>query len=1207
MKVLYRVPLLLLVASATLFSQALTSLSGLVTDPTGAIVPAASVILENLDTQARRETVSDSTGRYLFAQVQPGNYRIRVKKEGFREAVVEDVRLLVNQPATLDVRLELGAVAETVSVSATGVQVNTTDASLGNVITYESIVQLPSFARNVAGLLSLQPGVTFTGDSFDYRSGAVNGGKSDQSNLTLDGIDINNQQERYSLVGVLRVTPDSIQEFRSTTLNAGAEHGRTSGAQVQMVTRSGTNELHGALYDYHRNTKTAANSFFNNLSGVRRPALLIDVFGAAVGGPIRKNRFFFFANYEGRRDRSAEEVLRIVPSRELRQGIVQYNTLAGGVARLTPEDLRRIDPAGIGVNAKVLELFRTYPEPNDFTQGDQLNRVGYRFTAPRKTKEDTYISRLDFILSSGHNLFWRGNLQNDHAAGVPQFPGDPPRSVTLSNNKGMAVGYNAVFRPNLVGTFRWGLTRQGLETTGIQNRSAISFRGFDDRYAPTRNSTRIIPTYHVTQDFSWIRGSHNIQFGAVQRFIRNRRSNTLSSFHAGTANVSWLRGTGIEFQRAVPDIDPRFGTAYRDAVMAVLGIVSQVTANYNYDIQGNVLPEGAPVKRRFHGEEYEMYLQDTWRVSRGLTVTAGLRYSLFPPVYEADGIQTSAVPALGKWFDMRGALAAQGRSQAEAGNIKWVARNSPEGRPLYPYHKKNFAPRVSLAYSPQSNEGWRRWLFGGPGKTAIRAGFGMFYDLFGQGVMRLVSDNVYGFKATIRNRSGVQTALTAPRFTGLYDLPRDLLPPPPKGGFPIEAPFLDIHYGLDDGLQPPYSMTMNFSIGRELAGGWFVEGSYVGRLSRKSLMQRDLAMPTNLRDPASGMTYFQAATELVKLRRAGTPTSQVRPIAFWENFFPGARTATLSATQAIYEVFKIYPNDEISALYDLDYLCDPTCSRLGPNAFFSSQYSAMAAWSSIAGGNYHAMQWTVRKRFAEGGWVNLNYTFSKSIDLASVPERADGYSGFAINSWEPWLRKAVSDYDTTHLFNIAAVYELPFGKGRRFLSGASGALDALLGGWQISGIWRQSSGFPTSVGTGRVWPTNWNITSFATRSKPVPETKTTKNAPAIAGRGGPNVWPDPRRAIESFDFTFPGGVGDRNVVRGDGMFVIDLGLAKRFRMPYSERHSIQFRAEAFNVGNNVRFEPQTANISLGDVGSFGKYTSLLVGPRQIQFALRYEF
>ncbi len=1232
--------LTVLLFTAALLGQAFSSLTGSVTDPSGAVVPRAQIVLENIDTNARREVQSNEAGSYTITQVPPGNYRIRAKAAGFADVLVNDVSLQVNTPATLNLSFEkIGTVAETVSVSAEAVQINTTDASIGNAIGTKAVIELPFFARNAAGLLAFQPGVTNIqtgntdyvganpisqgGGTIDDRNGAVNGGKSDQSNITLDGVDVNDQQSRRAFKSVLRVTLDSVQEFRTITSNANAEFGRSSGAQVALVTKSGTNDLHGSLYEYHRNTITAANDFFNNASGVKRPALLINVFGGSVGGPLKRNKAFFFLNYEGRRDASALSATRTVPSEKLKAGTLQYLTMAGGVAELSPERLKQIDPLGIGPNAASLALFKQYPVGNDPSLGDGLNTIGYRFTAGQHTKFDTYIAKFDYMLDSAgkHQLFWRGNLQNDHSSGIPQFPGQPPNSVGLDNSKGLAAGYTWIAKSNLVSTTRYGFTRQGTESTGIQTASPVTFRNFSTIYGLTRGISRIIPVHNITQDFAYTLNVHDIRIGGVMRFTSNQSINFDKAYNLATTNVSWLRGTGADLQTGVGDLSPRFRTSYGDAMVALLGIVTQGNGNYNYDVQGNLLPTGTPVRRTFKNEEYEMYAQDSWKVTRALTVTYGLRYSLMPPVYEANGVQTSANVRLGDWFNQRGALAQQGKPQTDAGLITFNLANSPQGRPLYDYHKKNFAPRLALAYSPNADSGLSKFLFGGPGRTSIRAGFGMFYDLFGQGLMRAADSTLFGLSSSLTNPSGVQTAATAPRFTGFFNVPGQLVRPAPIVKFPVTYPIsgagsFAITNSIDDTIKPPYTMNLNFSIQRELGGGWLVQGAYVGRLSRRSLVSRDLAMPTDLKDPQSGQTYFQAATQLAAYVKGKVPTANVPKLPFWENFWSNAATGDLTATQVVYNSFKLYPNDWTSALADLDEFASPTCGRLGCNAMFNPQFSALGALSSIGTGSYHAMQWTVRKRFGGSLLWDLNYTWSKSIDISSNSEYSQGpngpstigYAGFLVNPWNIGQRRGVSDYDMTHLINTFAVWEAPFGRGKKFGSSANGLVNALVGGWQIAPTLSLGSGLPVSVGNGRNWPTNWNITGWATAINPVTvATGVTKNAPSIAGASGVNLFSDPATAIKSFDYTFPGQTGTRNPVRGDGPFAINLGVSKRFQMPWKESHRLQIRWETFNLTNSARFDVSSLSLDLGNTGTFGKYSSLLGSPRQMQFAARYEF
>jgi hypothetical protein len=317
-------------------------------------------------------------------------------------------------------------------------------------------------------------------------------------------------------------------------------------------------------------------------------------------------------------------------------------------------------------------------------------------------------------------------------------------------------------------------------------------------------------------------------------------------------------------------------------------------------------------------------------------------------------------------------------------------------------------------------------------------------------------------------------------------------------------------------------------------------------------------------------------------------------------------TATLTATQRAYQRYVANAPDYSYALYQMDVLCSPSCSKFGPYAFFNRQYSYLRTLRSNGSGNYHGMLWTVRKRFSNGDQVEFNYTFSKSIDLASTPESSTSLAGVVINSFNRPLFRAVSDYDARHQFNANFVYGLPIGEGK-MLANRGGVLNTIVGGWQLSGLYRHSSGLPTGVGNGRFWPTNWNVTGLATAIGTFVD-GTNKNAAAPpGGAAGPNLFQNPTVAADAFDFTYPGGVGNRNIVRGDGNFVIDLGLGKTFVMPYHEKHTLQFRWEVFNVTNTVRFDPLGASANLGSLGTFGKYTDTLTLPRVMQFTLRYDF
>ena len=366
-----RTSLLALLAAIALFAPdglaQSSSLSGAVTDETGGILPDAEITVINQDNNIQRTVLSNEEGLFVFAQLPPGSYTLTASQPGFNSVTIEGLTLLVNTNLELPVVFDtVATLTRSITVSATAPQLNTTDASVGNAFGTKPIRQLPLNARNPAGLLSLQAGVTFlTADpldsklSGDIRNGTVNGAQSDQSNVTLDGVDVNDQNGRLPFTSVLRNTLDSIQEFRVVTTTANANQGRSSGAQVSLVTKSGTNEVHGSLYEFHRNTITAANDFFNNRAGVDRPKLIRNVFGGSVGGPVKKDRLFYFLNYEGRRDASDGSAVRRVPTASMRDGFVRYRSVDGVVQTLDPAFIRtRIDPLGTGPSPRHARLLQ---------------------------------------------------------------------------------------------------------------------------------------------------------------------------------------------------------------------------------------------------------------------------------------------------------------------------------------------------------------------------------------------------------------------------------------------------------------------------------------------------------------------------------------------------------------------------------------------------------------------------------------------------------------------------------------------------------------------------------------------------------------------------------------------------------------------------------------------------------------------------------
>lgn len=1233
--------------SAVVLGQGAASIRGRVTDPSGAVIADATVRLVRIDTNATRTTKTNSEGFYEFVQLASGAYRLTVTAVGFATAERNDLNLIVNVPVTADMRLPVATSAEKVDVAGVAPMLNMTDATLGNGFDTQQVSQLPIEGRNVVELLSLQPGVTYLGNRLDAtadtRSGAVNGARSDQSNVTLDGVDVNDQNNGFAFTSVLRNTQDSVADFRVTTSNANADAGRSAGAQVALVTKSGTNQFHGSLYEYNRNTSFASNDYFLKASELasgqpnKRAQLIRNVFGASIGGPIIKDRLFFFANYEGRRDREAASQVQTVPTATMRAGQLIYQDASNGLTTLTPAQIQQMDPLGIGNNPAILSILQNYPIPNDPTVGDGLNTSGFRFAANEKRKFDTYIARIDYNLTANgrHTLFARGNLQNDHQGGAPQFPGQPPATTVLDNSKGFALGYTAVLSPTKVNTFHWGFTRQGGETAGISMDPQVTLAGVSSPVAFSRSTSFHVPVHNLTDDFAWTKGTHTIQLGGNARFIGNFRSSYGNSFPSANINLGWLvfsgiANRGVPFDPAVsgfPAVADPFSLQYDNIIMTLVGMVTEGNAIYNYDKNGNPLSLGSALVRNYRWAEFEPYAQDSWKVTHNLTVTYGLRWTVLQPPAESHGTQVGpcvlsgsacAPLSLTDWLNQS---ARQGQTGGAAINAPQISF-APDGRynghsDLWNYDLRNFAPRIAFAWSPSFRDGWLSKVFGSDGKTAIRGGYGIYYSHFGAATVNAYdSAGSYGLSSQVSNVPGTVSVSSAPRFTGITSIPAGLLPPAPAGGFPATPPSdsFAISWGIDRSMKTPYSHAVDFSISRELRKDLVVEVAYVGRFSRRLPEQEDVAMPLNLVDPTSGVDYFTAARQLSQMAWAGTPVQSVNPTPYWENLFgPLAGTdvgfGPATATQVVYNQFLQNVGNETYALFNLDLPDSQSGAGLNVSGhsypsyrFYHDQYSALYSWRTIGTSNFNGLEITLQKRFSGGVQGGVNYTWSKSLDWTSQAERIPTSGGNnqaqIINTWNPSQLRGLSDFNPAHQLNANWIYDLPFGRGRHFGSSANRVVNAFLGGWQLNGLFRWTSGMPWTVDEGSTWPTNWDIEGWAMQQRPL-------SGSDLRRGSGPDAFANANAVFSAFRVDYPGESGTRNPLRGDGYFGLDAGLAKLFHP--TERVGVRFRWDVFNVANSTRFDVNTIGNRLDEASTFGVYTQTLTNPRVMQVALRIEF
>jgi hypothetical protein len=1306
-------------SALALAQTATTSLRGTVYDPKGAVVSGAAVNITNPATGFSRTMKSDNQGNYQFLELPPAKYDLAVNAAGFAALKQSGVELQVASPATLNITMQVAGGTVTVEVSGTAPLVNTQDASMGHVFEADQIADLPFEGRDPGGILSLQTGVVFTGNSphiagaSDSRAGSVNGARSDQTNITLDGVDDNDQLLGTAFAGAIRAPLDSLEELKVTTSNSDADSGRSSGGQVSLVTKSGTNKIHGSLYIYNRPTFTTANDWFNKAAQINEdepntaPFLLRNTFGTNVGGPIIKDRLFFFAAYEGQRKREDLQVTRVVPSAGMKAGSITYfctqdpTCPSSGVMTLTASQVAGMDPncSGLGTcplgpgpnpllsnvsyNPNPNALFTQYPNSNTSTVGDGFNYLGYTFSSPLPASQNAFVAKLDYNLTKdgNHRVFLRGIMNNDRAAernisttvtsdGGEQFPGQPEAQTEHDNNKGFTAGYTATLSSTLINNFRFGYISQLINIQGQQTQPFVSFRGMDDINAFTPTINTHVPVKNIIDDLTKVIANHTLQFGVNYRQVDNLRESDGQNFFTAQTNVYWLFDSGISNTGqsldpaafGYPAVDSDYSASYDFAMAAMAGLIPLVGSNYELNKNLNVIPQGQLVPRHFRDHEYETYIQDQWRMKPNFTFTYGLRYSILQPPYETTGTQVAPTVSLHDWFLKRGLEAAEGQPYEPL--VGFGLSGQANGKqPYWGYDYKDFAPRLALAYSPKGESGLARKLWGGAGKTSIRAGYGIYFDHFGEGITNTFDRNgSFGLTTAIDNAAGVQTVDGSARFSALHDIPTTsalgpIVEPPPTGPFPVFAPDqinnggFAITWGLDDKLKTPYSHVIDFSITRELPSNFVFEASYVGRFAHRLLQEEDLAEPVNLKDTSGGQTYFQAAQALAKQYYAGTDISQITPALvgkYWQNLFPTAAgpTATqtfgcspnannipnVTATQAMYDLFDCFAGNETTALELADEPfangtpgCFPACATINGNLtngndFYSPQFSSLFAWRSSGNSAYNAGQFSLRHR-SNGLEFDLNYTYSKSTDVGSNAERINEFEGFGlgsqiINSWLPGQNRAVSDFDTTHIVNANWVYQLPFGRGQHFGSGMGRFTNAIFGGWTLSGLWRWSSGYPFSLFSPE-WATNFQLESQAVPVSSVRPQTGSFIVNEAAGGTGPNVFRDPgitdstnpSAAINLFRPAYPGEAGLRNGLRGPGTFNVDTSVTKSW--PIKESQFVKFSWSMFNVTNSARFDVGSmqlnGNNSLSSSSSFGNFSSTLSNPRVMEFMLRYVF
>ena len=1279
-----------------LAAQDVASLTGVVTDSSGAVVVDAVVKLVDTRTNTAYDAKSNAAGGYTFSHLKPGpGYTLTVTKEGFDKVVISNLYLAVNTTHTQNAQLTVGQTTETVEVSGLGsaVSLNTTDATIGNSFDMNMVHQLPVQNRNnPQELMVYQPGVVTIAkdgsgeDDTQSRDGATTGARTDQGNVTLDGLDVNDFAGGFAFNIVANAPLDSIQEFHGETANPLAAEGRGSGAQYNLVTKSGTNQFHGSASEYHRNTVTEANDYFNNLAGVRRPQLVRNQFDTAIGGPIKKDKLFFFFNYEGeRRAREATPTLT-VPSDTLRQGEIVYPNLSNGISTASMSDVAALDPGTDpntgqhGVNSALLSFMNSrYPKANTASPGvDNLNSGGFRFNAPAHFSENNYLARIDYNLTNNMKLWGRFSIQratteDDVNFSAPiLFPGDPLTHLITNKSWAYVFGHTWTIDNTKVNQFIYGQTRQVVGfPTPFNPPGTTQYNAFGDNgvgggfltppYSSGASQARTIPIPVYRDDFTWVRGKHNLQFGGTFKNITTQAT-LVSDFNTVDLGLGGgLTALDTPFRPADIAPDDASLSLWDTAFTFMLGRFADVSSAFNNNAQLQPLPQGTGHTRKYRYYESELYAQDSWKATSNLTVTYGLRYQFYSVPYEINGLEAIPNQGFHDIINPRITNGPQGiagtATNPTAPNTAYVMGGKANHGPgFYSPQHADFAPRFSFAYNPSGGEGWLGRLLGDR-KTVIRGGAGLVYDHPGINALNFFQDQytyvLQNITAITYGTSGdIATDLMQdPRFTAPGALPANA----PQLPDPVSVPFLPFvdssgvpfgtasnqglfNYAIDPHLKTPYSELFTLGVQRELPGHFLLDVSYFNRQGHRLLAQSDAGQVVDFKDPVTGTAYpsgqFLAAAfgNMATEFRNGVPTANLTPQPFFENqmqaaldadFGPGnfnCETYLLALTNggideptctSVARVIAgrglVTRGDLGDAVQALDFF-----NLLLPGVGLAPQFASDIYMTNQGYSNYSGMLATLHKKYSHGLQFDVNYTYSHSIDNMSPAANSafgggTGAGGILCDSVNLHVCRASSDFDVTHNITADWIYDLPFGRARRFGKGMSRRMDEIVGGWQISGLasWRTGFAFTTvsnsyPISFANNVPAVFNGDRSALRTNPHLDQAT----------GEVQLFANPDAAVAAFSYPTGLQAGSRNNLRGPHYSNFNLGLGKYF--PITEQTRLQFRADAFNAFNHTNFTlpgiSGTADISLpyATGGNFGVISSA-ADARVMQFSLRLEF
>jgi len=1274
---------------------------GAVTDPSGAAVIAADVELVNSATGVKSAVVTGAQGQYAFPGVNPGTYAITVGAKGFRTSTVTDVDVQVNTSATINIKLTLGETNSTVSVTASESQVElqTADSTLGDVIGTQPLLSLPTRLRQAQELLLLQPGTTpQTGSD---NGGSIAGALNDQTTFTLDGIDITDNSTNSTINSdqgarpVLIFSVEATDEFRVAVANANSTFNRGSGGQVSLVQRSGTNQVHGSLFWYTQNSDLNANSWDNNRLKIAKPHVEDNRYGGRVGGPIIRDKTFFFVEYEARRYPETFPVTATVPTATLRQGILQFRDASGNVVPYNlatstlcgPTGNQACDPRGLGISPTMKAMMALDPVGNNPSAGDGLNTIGFTGNAKSPLTDDFVTLRLDHNFSSK----WRANgsfsysrdLSYDTSPLVMDIrnPNDIlNEDFTPSWTNAIILGLTGQLSSTLVNTLRFGDVRNrngGLRPQLSSIASELGLPGTSDGSAgyvavtpntftpPISMSNSVRTQYNnnvntqFTDDLSWTKGKHLIQAGAnLQRLPQyhihtGKVGGSVNSLNATeTADSSFLVIPAADrpptcSSALTTNCLPSSVTSSWDSLYATtLGLMNDDNTFLVRNGQLQAQPFGTPIYMNALSYFASFYAQDVWRIRPSLTLTYGLSYSWQTPYTLSNQEEALLVNTsnnnqiLSPETYLQTKLSAAQQGQIYNPTLGFVPLTQSGRSTPYNTDYGDIAPRAALAWNPAFDGGVLGKLIGNK-KTVFRGGFGVYYSRLSSEDSVVTPGLTAGFSSSITtglatcSASGTpgsgcnSTATSNPALSG-FRIGQDGNIPIPTFPATITSPYIPagnyselISFGIDPTIKLPRIYTGDFTIQRNLGHGMFLEAAWNGRYGRRLISNVGLgASPYMFKDSASGQTFAQAYDAVSNQLRAG---QAVTAQPWFENQLPGYGAANGFASSTAFLASRettSFTTGLVANLFDSTSSSQPGLnsirSQLGLQPYDETSVNELLEVVNEGWSNYNALLLTLRHTGTKFTF-DVNYTLSKSLD---TDQGVQNDSSTLANPLMPGVDYGPSKFDHRQIFNALFVYNLPTKFAR-----LPAALNQVVGGWHVSGIFSALSGAPVYVTEGsQVWGGGQRST-FSTVAVPLVAASSigtglhsnvagsggvgTNGNPATGGTGL-NLFANPQAVYNDFGYVqLSSGIdGYGHPMRGLPFWNLDSSVGKR--VVIAEHKALDFTFDFYNMFNHPNFSAGAGSLT-GSPVSFGVISSTAVpanrqsSARWIMFGARLEF